>query len=176
MTLDRFLRTIIGMQNIDNFTVLEIRTAYIALMKAEHVDPSKVRTVVYTQLNKLADKGLLRKSTSERRVTTFIKTKAFYATFDQNMNEQDLKAQFIAECKAQLNTNNGEHLSILGSLQSYRELLLKRPHLRFELEKSYLLLQKKESFVSSRIAALNEVVKLYNQAISQKNRYFETEI
>jgi hypothetical protein len=54
--IDRQIGNILTLKNIDHFSAVEIRTAYITLKRDEQLDPSLVRRFVYTELLKLEKK------------------------------------------------------------------------------------------------------------------------
>lgn len=155
--LDPLIQTIISKSNIDRFTVVEIRTAYLALHEDQNINPVKVRKLVYSQLYKLVKKGWLSTSTSSnRKITTFFKTKSFDLKELKEIclsNKSD--ESFTVECYKQLNNFNTELLECIGSLETYAELWKNYPDLHDILKENYLMAQEKQHNLRGKINTLN---------------------
>ena len=155
--LDPLIQKIIGKGNIDRFTVVEIRTAFLALHKDQNIDPVRIRKLVYTQLYKLVKKGWLNTSTSQsRKITTFSKTKLFNLEELKKLSASAEQSEsFKIECYKQLNICNTELLECIGSLETYADLWERFPHLQGTFKKRYSITQEKQLNLKGRIKALN---------------------
>jgi len=157
MKLDPLIKTIICKRNIDRFTVVEVRTAYIALHQDQTLDPARVRKLVYAQLNKLVSEGWLRSSTSEnRKITTYTKTNAFEPTKINAPHSPIFKdSRFKADCNKELNDCNHALLQCIGTLETYLNFWEKHPNYQSVFKRHYLIAQERQQNLKGRIAALN---------------------
>lgn len=164
MKIDPLIKTIISMTNIDHFTVVEVRTAYLALSKNEKLDPARVRKLVYAQLHRLVAKGWLSISTSElRRITTFSKTKIFTSFgIGTSTSESELESKARTAFKQELDVCNAELLECLGALETYINLWDKHPHLKIVFEERYFEVQEKYHILKGKIRTLNTLLKIPN--------------
>jgi len=91
MKLNRYIAQIISAPNINHFSTVEIRTAYLVLINDRSLDPSNARRFTYSELLKLVKKGWLRKLVSNKKgITSFTKTHLFdtnsiVSTDDENL-------------------------------------------------------------------------------------------
>lgn len=142
MKLDPLVCQIITMPNIDHFTVVEVRTAYLMLSNNINLNKVAVRKFVYAELNKLVKRGWLSKTTSDvKGISRFKKTKLFdYGVLKENITKEapseipgsSLKKQL----KRSLNESNIELLKGLGALETYMSLWQRYPNESPELKKS----------------------------------------
>ncbi len=162
MKLDPLIKTIICKRNIDRFTVVEVRTAYIALHQDQTLDPVRVRKLVYAQLNKLVCKGWLHSSTStNRKITTYTKTSSFEPNkinepYSLLLND----SRFKEGCNKDLNECNNALLQCIGILETYIKLWEKYPHHQNVLKREYLIAQERQQNLKGRIAALNILLEI----------------
>jgi hypothetical protein len=166
MNLDPTIQTILSMTNINQFTVVEIRTAYIALIKDEGLDAIKIRKLVYSQLHKLVRKGWLNTSTSEiRKITSFTKTDLFSPQELEVLKETNncSKASLHCEFKQELKFCNTELLEGLGELEVYSNLWEKYPHMQNVLKSKYIATQEKNHILKGKINAFSGLLKNSNE-------------
>ncbi|MBB1398090.1 hypothetical protein [Pseudoalteromonas sp. SG44-8] len=157
MKLDPLIKTIICKRNIDRFTVVEVRTAYIALHQDQTLDPVRIRKLVYAQLNKLVCKGWLNSSTSQnRKITTYTKTNDFEPDKINVPQSPIFKdSRFKVDCNKELNECNNALLQCIGTLETYLHLWEKHPHHQNVFKRQYLIAQERQQNLKGRIAALN---------------------
>lgn len=75
MAFDQYIGKILSFSNIDHFSVIEIRTAYLVLKNDEKMDKSDARRFVYSELLKLVNLGWLKKLLSTKKsITRYVKT------------------------------------------------------------------------------------------------------
>ena len=78
MKLDPTVKRILSMPNIDNFSAVEIRTAYLVLNNDQSLDPSDARRFIYSEFVKLVNKGWLKKTISQKKgITRYTRTDLF---------------------------------------------------------------------------------------------------
>jgi hypothetical protein len=157
MKLDPLIKTIICKRNIDRFTVVEVRTAYIALHQDQTLDPVKIRKLVYAQLNKLVCKGWLHSSTSlNRKITTYTKTRYFEPSkIIPTQSSVPNVSNFKADCQKELSECNNALLQCIGTLETYINLWNKHPQHQTLFKRQYLIAQERQQNLKGRIAALN---------------------
>lgn len=163
--IDKLIGDIISLSNINRFSAVEIRTAYIAIKKDEQLDSAEVRRHVYEALLKLVKKGWLKTSTSKKRaITTYKKTKLFEPDYflDLKSSEQHLPVvlndSYEQAFSARLNQYNTELLEGLGAIKEYVALNAICPELHSSLKERYLTTQENNHILKGKIAALNELI------------------
>lgn len=162
MNLDPTIISILSMANINQFTVVEIRTAYIMMKLDENLDPVKTRKLVYRQLHKLVRKGWLNASTSDmRKITSFTKTKIFESQTLEVQNEIDncAKASLHSEFKKELKLCNTALLEGLGELEVYINLWEKHPYMQKVFESKYIATKERNHILKGKINALGALLK-----------------
>ena len=162
MNLDPTIITILSMTNINQFTVVEIRTAYLMMRQDEILDPVKVRKLVYRQLHKLVRKGWLNTSTSEmRKITSFTKTKLFESQkVDVKKDKGNYsKASLHSEFKQELKLCNTELLEGLGELEVYINLWEKHPNMQNIFKSKYIATKERNHILKGKSNALGALLK-----------------
>ncbi len=165
--IDKVLSSVIALKNIDHFSAIEIRTAYIAIRKDEQLDPSAVRRFVYAQLLKLVAKGWLKKRTSNKKgVTRYIKTHLFNHSYFLKLahtkqivlvsESDDVSHQH--EFTVRLNRYNAQLLEGLGAMKEYVALKDIYPALRSTLKQKYLTAQENNQILKGKIDVLKELL------------------
>jgi hypothetical protein len=158
---------IIVLKNIDHFSAVEIRTAYLSIKRDEQLDPASVRRFVYEELLKLVKKGWLKKRMSNKKgVTRYIKTNLFeYEYFKNSSNSngekqnQIDKTNYSLTLTTRLNQYNAELLESLGAIKEYLALKDLHPELHSPLKQRYMAVQENNHILKGKIAALNELIK-----------------
>ena len=165
--IDKVLSSVIALKNIDHFSVVEIRTAFIAIKSDEKLDPSTVRRFVYRQLSMLVAKGWLKKRTSNKKgVTRYIKTNLFDHEYFINLadtNGQALVSESTDtgcqhELAGRLNRYNAELLEGLGAVKECVALKDIFPELRSILKQRYSSVQENNQILKGKIVVLNELL------------------
>lgn len=165
MRLDPLLKSIISMKNIDRFSITEIRTAYIALLKDEEVDKGRLRQFIYDELNKLVKKGWLSKTTAHnKRESRFKKTGVF------NVEELDevsdsleakkliLNGEILVKTQATLNSINADLLESMGALDTLITMKQHYPQLGSELTKMIMLAKEQKHILKGKASATQELL------------------
>ncbi len=163
MKLDRTIKTIISMSNVDHFTVVEIRTAYLALKCDERLNSAQIRTFVYVEIQRLVRNGWLRMTTSEKRkITSYTKTPLFDPENLESTDEQEscLDISIHDEIKKDLIACNSEILECLGELEIYVELSKKHMQMRGVLKKRYTVAKERNHILKGKINTLNSLLKI----------------
>ncbi|PSU95294.1 hypothetical protein C0W35_06795 [Photobacterium kishitanii] len=165
--INKFVGHIISLSNINYFSAVEIRTAYIAIKRNEQLDASEVRRFVYEELLKLVNKGWLRTRKSKKKsITRYIKTDLFDRDYFLNPLEFDCgaTANKTIPCDIQqtftmrINQYNSELLEGLGAIKEYDALKEINPKLHASFKQRYLSLEENNHILKGKITALNEFI------------------
>jgi hypothetical protein len=167
MKLDHLVCKVITMPNIDHFTVVEIRTAYMALSDNDSLDRAIIRKFVYAELSKLVKRGWLSKSTSDvKGISRFKKTKLFdfdvlkEASKDNNQLIVTEKAcDLHNQLKSLLKDCNIELLKGLGALETYLTLWQRYPQETNTFKGKYIAVQEGNHILEGKIKALEDILK-----------------
>jgi hypothetical protein len=166
--IDRKIGNILTLKNIDHFSAVEIRTAYIAIQRDEQLDPASVRRFVYEELLKLVKKGWLKKQTSHKKgVTRYIKTSLFeYGCFKElteptvnNGGVEGYELNYSKTLTTCLKEHNVELLEGLGELELYLTLWKQHPTMKNNLKARYIATQEKNHILKGKINAIGELLK-----------------
>jgi hypothetical protein len=165
--IDRQIGNILTLKNIDHFSAIEIRTAYISIQRDEQLDPASVRRFVYETLLKLVKKGWLKKKISDKKgVTRYIKTDLFDHDYFINVSNSDSEQQiqmdktsYSLTLVTRLNQYNAELLEGLGAIKEYIALKDLYPELHKPLKQRYMAAQESNHILKGKIAVLNELIK-----------------
>jgi hypothetical protein len=166
MKLDTLVSQVITMPNIDHFTVVEIRTAYLALSENDSLDRASIRKFVYAELNKLVKRGWLSKTTSDvKGISRFKKTELFEPEFLKNQSK-DNKEQIVTpqadnfkkQLKSELKGCNVELLNGLGALETYLELWERYPNEADAFKSKYMAVQERNHILEGKITALEDIL------------------
>jgi hypothetical protein len=157
---------IIVLKNIDHFSAVEIRTAYLSIKRDEQLDPASVRRFVYEELLKLVKRGWLKKITSDKKgVTRYIKTNLFEPhSFEIVVNSHkdeglDSVNSYSKELSSSLKKHNTELLEGLGELELYFTLWEKYPEKKNELKVKYISTKERNHILQGKINAIGELLK-----------------
>lgn len=167
MKIDNIVGNILSLDNVNHFTAVELRTAYLAMKGDPSLDPNNARRFVYTELLKLVKKGWLRKSISKKKtITTFVKTEYF------NPNELDFREEYKTvnpgnssgadetinkQLIERLAHYKNELLSGLGEADEYKQLCNKFPELCTTLQPKYNLIREHNSKLLGSIRAIENL-------------------
>jgi hypothetical protein len=159
---------IIVLKNIDHFSAVEIRTAYLSIKRNEQLDPASVRRFVYEELLKLVKRGWLTKRTSDKKgVTRYIKTNLFeHESFKGLVNSsvgknesENYEHSYSKELSTRLKKHNVELLEGLGELELYLTLWEKYPDMKNELKVKYIATKERNHILQGKINAVGELLK-----------------
>jgi len=170
MKLNQYIAQIISAPNINHFSTVEIRTAYLALMSDYSIDPNDARRFTYKELLKLVNNGWLRKTVSQKkRITSFKKTKLFDSesiefTDDKNVLSEKGKTKVVSadltnDLMKRLHSYKNELLVSLGETEEYKQLYTKFPELQITLQPQYNSARDKNSRLLGKIKAVENLIK-----------------
>jgi lysyl-tRNA synthetase class II len=167
MKLDLLVCKVITMPNIDHFTVVEIRTAYMALSDNASLDRAIIRKFVYAELSKLVKRGWLSKSTSDvKGISRFKKTKLFDSAVLKETSEDDKQlivtkaaCDLQKQLKSLLKDCNIELLKGLGALETYLSLWQRYPLKADTFKNKYIAVQEGNHILEGKIKALEDILK-----------------
>lgn len=170
--------SIIEREDFDKFTILELRSAYMALSANKLIGKDEAQRYVYRQVLKLKKKGLLRRVDSKSsNKTTYIKTELFSeAIFNidrvngegsAKLNNQSSE-HVIKVLREKIQIYKSELLSSMGESDEYKALYTDFPHLKAPLQDSYNNAREKNSKLHGRIKAVETLIAL-EQGISVPN-------
>jgi len=177
--IDRIISSIITLRNIDRFSVADIKTAYIVVIKDEDIDPTFVRRLVYQELLKLTQKGWLVKSTTKKKsLTRYSKTHLFdndylrnlYFSSDKEPKVNTDASSFPNAVHTRLSGYNTELLEGLGSVQEFIELKKVIPHRNQELTELCAVAHEKNLILLGKINALKKVSPLQLRQTDETKR------
>jgi len=157
---------IIVLKNIDHFSAVEIRTAYLSIKRDEHLDPASVRRFVYEELLKLVKRGWLKKRTSDKKgVTRYIKTNMLephsFKTVVNSHKDEGLGCvnSYSKDLSSRLKEHNTELLEGVGELELYLTLWEQYPEMKNELKVKYIATKERNHILQGKINAIGELLK-----------------
>lgn len=166
---------IIRRKDFDKFTVLELRSAYMALSSNKLLDKNEAQRIVYREILKLKNKGLLRRVDSKSsKKTTYFKTELFSEAIfniDKKKDDEMLKQNVpssdavIKSLREKIQTYKSQLLSSMGESDEYKELYTDFPHLKGPLQDSYNTAREINSKLHGRIKAIETLIELQQGAI-----------
>jgi hypothetical protein len=160
--------------NFNNFTVLELRSAYLAIVSNPQLGKVEARKYVYRHILRLESKGLLERKYSEKRDRTFYsKTKQFSPDCFQVSEEHletskpPLKKEENLGVKkdliSKINKYRLELLTSIGETEEYKALCSEFPQMADNLQERYNNARDNGSKVLGRIKALESLISQTNQ-------------
>jgi hypothetical protein len=167
--LDSDLLTILLTESVDKFTVLELRSAYVAIVKNSLLNKVEARKFVYRHILRLEEKGLLERKYSKKRNRTFYsKTNLFHP--DKFEVSEDNPARSKPQIKEEknvgvtkdlltkLNQYKLELLTSIGETDEYKTLCNQFPQLTENLQERYNHARDHGSKILGRIKALESLI------------------
>ena len=170
MGVDQYVGKIISFSNIDYFSAVEIRTAYLVLRNDEGIDKSDARRVVYSELLKLVNLGWLKKLVSTKKsITSYAKTELFNADLlkKQAMQVAVDKVESVNTATAitipdnLLNRLNGYKSALLeglGEADEYKNLRNEFPSMHKSLFEKYNAVREKNTRLLGKIKAIENLI------------------
>jgi hypothetical protein len=169
INLDGDLLSILLTESFDNFTVLELRSAYIAKVNDAELGIVEARKYVYRHILRLEKKGLLKRKYSEKRDRTFYaKTKDFSSgRFEIRTEvlgtatahvEGEKNLTLKKELTDKLNEYKAELLTSIGETDEYQCLCTQFPQLKSQLQDRYNKTRDNCSKILGRIKALESLI------------------
>ncbi|TYK66823.1 hypothetical protein [Colwellia echini] len=169
--LNKTFIEIISMPNINHFSAVEIRTAYIAITKDEKLVPAEVRRFIYEELLKLERRGWIEKVTSKKRkVTRYSKTESF--NFLESNTLDFIKSNPIQvptnsiqkELIFKINQYKKELIEGLGSLDECLRLRGRYPGLYTTLKRKHDILKEQNHMLIGKINILDDLINQHKKA------------
>lgn len=171
--LDADMSSILSPAEFDNFTVLEMRDAYAALPAHFGMDKTKAQRIVYRQIYRLKNKGLLRRTeASTKRNIRYVKTELFFSSeiLPRSSNEEIETAAtskletdksrhlFVKHLLEKLQQYKLELLTSMGESDEYKALYSEYPHLKSQLQESYNIARDNCSKLLGRVKAIETLI------------------
>lgn len=177
INLDSELITIMSSANFDKFTVLELRSAYLALSQKKDLDKTDARRFVYRHILRLENIGLLKRTHSKKTdKTTYTKTKIFdinkfnavnlpvSGELDINPNEPaPLSKDLLQSLIDKLQGYKAELLISIGETDEYKSLCREYPQLKEQLQGSYNFARENSRKIIGNVKALEKTIELQKQ-------------
>jgi len=178
INLDSELITLLSSASFDKFTVLELRSAYLALSPKLELDKTEARRFVYRHILRLEKKGLLKRTDSKKTdKTTYAKT----ATFDINKFSEinhPLGENIVTQpdepiipsdvlIQGLIDKLQGYKVELLintGETDEYKSLCREYPQLKEQLQESYNLARENNRIIIGNVKALEKTIKLQKQS------------
>lgn len=149
--VDKDLLGILASKEFDNFTVLELRDAYVSLPAHEALNKTKAQRVVYRLIYRLKNEGLLKPHGKEARRRRYTKTDEFHETIFTTYPEKTSPTPITIPDPSNVEKGNTTISSLLEKLKRYKKELLismgesdeyellyvEFPHLKSGLQASY---------------------------------------
>ncbi len=160
--------SILTRPDFDKFTVLELRTLYMTLSGSE-LDKNKAQRVVYREILKLKNKGLLKRIDSKTtKKTTYVKTDLFHtvnfiskdsASKSVKKDEEISGGQNVTkELTNRLQRYKGELQSLIAESNGYKSLYAEFPQLK-GLQKNYNLARDNINDIGGLIKSFETTIK-----------------
>ncbi len=174
MELDRHVGKILSLSNIDYFSAVEIRTAYLVLINNEEMDKSVARRFVYSELLKLVNLGWLKKLVSTKKsITSYVKTELFNADL-LNLQAKEIVADSVQSVNTVTPITTPENLSNrlhsykselfegLGEAEEYKNLRNEFPNMHKSLFEKYNAVREKNTRLLGKIKAIENLIESQN--------------
>lgn len=168
IALDNDLSSILLTDGFDNFTVLELRSAYLARVDNPALDKVEARRYVYRHILRLEKYGLLvRKESTKKDRTYYSKTAELSPDRFNSHNEQASapkettrsdRHELRQQLHEKLNRYRSELLMALGETEEYKSLHQEFPDLTHELQEQYNSARDHCSKIHGRIKAIENLM------------------
>ena len=175
MKLDKDLVEILLTPSFNNFTVLELRSAYLANTKDPTLTKVEARRFVYRHILRLEKNGFLLKKKSQGKARVYYsKTESLKeATFEPSSTKEDSlpeeqhvnsRNEYFTELQTKLSRYKSDLLSALGEMDEYRSLSKLFPKHAKAMEECYREASEECSKIHGRI---NGIEKLLSKGYSE---------
>lgn len=181
INLDSDLLTLLSSSNFDKFTVLEFRSAYLALSHQADLNKVEVRRFIYRNILRLEKKGFLKRAYSKKTDKTYyIKTTSFDINnfkkishdLDEeviNSNEPKLLPKDILQSLInKLQNYKVELLTSIGETDEYKSLCLEYPQLKEQLQESYNFARENSQKIIGKVKALEKSIEQQKLGVQAK--------
>jgi hypothetical protein len=175
--LDSGLLSILKTENFNKFTILELRSAYLAISHDKDLHKTEARRFVYRHILRLEKNGLLKRIHSKKTdKTTYAKTEKFdtskFNAINQplvdeaelNLTETDSPSKNLLQSLIdKLQGYKVELLINIGETDEYKSLCLEYPQLKEQLQESYNLARENNRKIIGNVKALEKTIELQKQ-------------
>ncbi|OEG75639.1 response regulator [Shewanella colwelliana] len=157
------LHTILQDENCNNFQVVELRDAFLAVSPSNQ-SASEAYKFIYRQVNKLIKKGVLKKAISENSKTaTYQKTEQFdQVSFIISQRSEDasqpIEYNVTRQLKDRLKQSEVDLLTSIGESEEYMRLYQSFPEMKAHLESQYMLARENSSKLLGQVKAIKSVL------------------
>lgn len=168
MGFDPHIGKILSFSNIDYFSAVEIRTAYLVLRNDDEMDKSDARRVVYSELLKLVNLGWLKKLVSTKKgITSYVKTDLFNVDLLVKQTKQINEVKLVNmvcistipdDLLNRLNAYKSDLIEGLGEAEEYKDLRNEFPNMHESLFEKYNAVREKNSRLLGKIKAIENIM------------------
>jgi hypothetical protein len=169
--IDQNLNSVIQVESFNQFTIMQLRDAYLAELDSE-TSRVEARKFVYRQVLRFLKSGLLKKEKASNareikyhKTTKFFKSK-FKARSTKNISRKDIypiKAGIgLEQIREQLNQYKVDLLASVGESEEYMRLYKSNPELKVLLKTEYHHARDQSSRLLGQIKALKTVLTHYS--------------
>ncbi len=156
-------------ESFNNFHVTQLRDAYLAV-SSPNQDPIEARKLIYRQIYRLVNKGLLlKKGTKNSKRIVYLKSEHFYeakfviqstaaVTINQTSAAQTITDDTIKQLKERLKESEIDLLTSIGESEEYMRLYQSFPEMKAHLESQYLQAREKSSKLLGQIKAIKSAL------------------
>lgn len=166
--LESFFDTVIGLNNIDNFTARDISFGFCCFAKAEHFEIANIQKQVSGYLKKLTRRGLLEESvlgTTKQKSKTYRKTYLFHSNFDSAKNDSKLDIQFIKDCESEISRYSFKILEYDMALKKCDEMCKQSNNLKAIIKSTDELLRVRRNSLQKKKELLLELSTFYKMEV-----------
>jgi predicted transcriptional regulator len=164
------LNLILQDEKFDNFSVIRLRDAYLAISPTTE-EPDEIRKYVYRQIHRLVKKGLLlKKGTKNSKRITYQKSELFFKTkfivqsdaktgvVNQVASSSAITSDAVVQLEERLKESEVDLLTSIGESEEYMQLYKSFPEMKEHLESQYLQAREKSSKLLGKIKAIKAVL------------------
>tara|TARA_R110002049_G_scaffold308145_1_gene511085 strand:+ start:663 stop:1220 length:558 start_codon:yes stop_codon:yes gene_type:complete len=177
--LDSGLLSILKKEAFNNFTVLELRGAYLAISGNKDLQKIEARRFVYRHILRLEKKGLLQRTYSKNtNKTSYVKTSLFdinlFCVKDQSLDKDvernddennSLSKDLLKSLVNKLQNYKVELLTSIGETDEYKSLCLEYPQLKEQLQESYNSARENSQIIIGKVKALESFIEQQKQGV-----------
>lgn len=170
--VDKDLLGILSNKEFDNFTVLELRDAYVSLPAHKNLNKTKAQRIVYRLIYRLKNEGLLAPHGKEARGRRYTKTEGFNEarftaypdqtsptpTSKPDLSEVGNGKTTISSLLEKLKHYKKELLITMGESEEYELLYAQFPYLKPELQADYTEARDRSDKLLGHVKAIEKTI------------------
>lgn len=170
--LDNDFLSVLTLSDLDNFTVLEFRAAYMAQPGCMNMDKTRAQRFIYSQLTRLQKNGLLKRTEAKTsKKIRYQKTELFYEVrllprAAEQKSTTTLASEIVPEAQDQLRQYlvdklkkyELELLTSMGESDEYKALYSEFPQLKNQLQERYNKAREYCSKLLGRVKAIETLI------------------